>query len=436
MFLFYSTICGFRFSRSKVGYLKSSSSLTGGITIGKCTFGNIIIDDKCKIGDIISEKSKIEYLEATKQYSSMVLAGTEIPLVILDECYIPRFDISMGTRVEAYISGGQINSITFSKSSLSNNSLISFSNCKIFALIFDEFSVLGRLFFRKTQFTAEPFDWWNEDEKSLKGKYSSNGDSLFQGIKKLYLRNIEELFNKFPQPTIRISHSTLEKTEFTSCPLGDYRFEFNNSKIIDCFISGGTVPSENIVIIDDNGKPLDKNQKETHTQKASIYNQLKKIFEAQGDTYRAAQFQAKWAEYQKKVLEEAFKEEKGSLSLPKIIKHLKNEKAQDIGIFWFNQKSNRNGENWLQAIKFILVISIPAYIVFLTLSGRCFTSEPIDWSLIGYYFEFLNPVRKASFIDDIQPHWAAVGVDFIARIFIAFGIYQLIAAFRKHGRKK
>lgn len=436
IYLYYSTVCGFNFSRSKIGYVKSSSSLAGGITVGKCTCGNIIIDDKCKIGDIIIEKSNIEYLEAKRQYGSMVFTGSEIPLVVLDECYIPRFDISMGAKLEAYISGGQVNSITFSKSSLSNNSLISFSGCKIYSLIFEEFSVLGRLFFRKIQFAEQPFEWWDEDEKSLKEKYSSIGDILFQGIKRSYLRNLNEFLNKFPHPTIRIAHSSLGSTEFTNSPLGAFRFEFNNSKIKNCFISGGTEPSENIVIIDDDGKPLEKNAKETHVQKVSIYNQFKKIFEAQGDTYRAAQFQAKWAEYQKIVLEQAFKEEKNSCNIWKIIKHLKNDKAQDISIFWFNQKSNKHGEDWLQAVKFLLLVSVPTYLLFLFLAGHLYFGGDFDSSFIGYYFDFLNPVRKSNFIDGMHVPWCAKVVDFFARILIAYGIYQFIAAFRKHGRKK
>ena len=436
IYVYYSSSLSLDFSRSTVHYVKINQSYFGAVTIGKSQIGNIIADPGSKIGDFTSEKSAIDYVQLTEQFSSIFLSGTNIPLIVLENCYIPRFDIIMGSEIEAYITGGYINLVSFEKSSLSSNSLISFSESKVYALQFDEFSVFGNLFFRKIQSVNEPFNWWFLDIQELKGKFKDEIPHFFNGSLNAYDRQCKKLEKQFPTSTIRFSHSTLSKTEFTNCPLDDFRFEFNNSKITDCFISGGTIPSENIVIIDDQGNELNRETIETHRQKASIYNQFKKIFEAQGDTYRAAQFQAKWAEHQKILLEEAFKVEKKSLNLWKIVRHLKNEKAQDISIFWFNEKSNRHGENWFQAIKFILLVSIPAYVLFLTLLGRCFTSESIDLSLIGYYFEFLNPVRKASFIDEIQPNWAAVGVDFISRILIAYGIYQFIAAFRKHGRKK
>lgn len=440
IYFYYSSAKGFSFSRSTIGYFKSSSGLSGGITIGKCSIGNLLLDENCKAGNITVEKSTIEYIQASKQYSSIVLTKADIPLLILNDCSIPRFDISMGSQVEAYVTGGQINFISFSRSSLKHNCLISFSGCKIYALLFEEFSVLGRLFFRKAKYVEEPFKWWEIDKKTIKAMYSYEGEGLIQDVKNNYLQSSETLLGQFPYATIRITHSTLGTTEFTNCPLHKFRLEFNNSKIQDCFVSGGTVPSDNIIIIDDEGKPLEKNLKETHVQKASFHNQLKKVFDAQGDTYQAAQFQAKWAEHQKESLKlkyGAFKKEASFLRKPlKRLKLIFGELSQDIGIFRLNRRSNNHGESWMLALGFTIVTTGFFYLMFLWSIGKCFNSNGLDWSLIGYYFEFLTPTFNPGFVTGERPSSCSISLYYAGKAVFAYGLYQFIAAFRKHGRKK
>ncbi|MFW5872291.1 MAG: hypothetical protein ACOCUT_04215, partial [bacterium] len=432
----HSFISKFSVNSSKLNEVNFNDTCFGNISLKQNEIGNLKLRKSIKAGYIIIEKCQISFINLIESIFSLFIKDTSIKLGYIDDSKFHRIDISRGSEFEIYLKRCQINWLTFTQTTLTKNSLMSLSEGSIYCIEMDEFTIHGDLHLRKIDPQDGCFKWWWIEPNEVRKELPKGFFTVIDNQRREYLKGADELMTRFNQATIKFSHSTLGRTEFTNCKLGDFQFEFNNSRITDCFISGGTIPSKNIVIIDDKGNELDTGNVETHSQKASIYNQFKKIFESQGDAYRAAQFQAKWAEHQKLVLEKAFEKEKKSLNLWKIIRHLKNEKAQDISIFWFNQKSNRHGEDWFQAVKFILAVSIPTYILFLTFSGRCFTSEPFDCSLIGYYFEFLNPVRKASFINDIQPPSIAVIVDFIARLFIAYGLYQFIAAFRKHGRKK
>ncbi len=430
-----------RFKRSEINYLYFHDSYCGIIKIGKSNFGNIWISHNCKVGDIFIDRSKTGFINANNQFFSLIFSEAIIPLLHADNCKIQRLDVSMGSILEAYFSGCALNYISFSKTCLSSETKISFSECLVFLLQFDEFSSLGYLFFRKIQPALEFYDWWwsakNPTDRISSLPYKNK--SIFIDAKKDYLLNKDKLKKDFERPTIRLYHSTLGKTEFTNCQLGDFNFEYNNSKITECFISGGTVPDDNIVIIDDYKKSLLKNNKESFNQKASFFNQLKKIFEEQGDAFRAAQFQAKWSEHQRKYLQLEYSVLKGkaTLILPwKRLKLILGELSQDIGIFRLNRWSSNHGESWIRALGFTIITTGFFYVMFLWSIGRCFNSNGIDWSLVGYYFEFLTPTFKPDFITGERPSSGSIGLYYAGKAVFAYGLYQFIAAFRKHGRKK
>jgi hypothetical protein len=367
----------------------------------------------------------------------------------LNDCNIPTIRIALSCKLEAYITGGQINFIDFSKTILSKDTIISFSGTYIYSISLEEFAMLGNLFFRKISKL--------EDLLILDENYVPNYDEYFQDCEKSFLNKLhyhkmivwnnkiifykdlnKELKIHISNPTIRISQSSLGNTEFTDCPLGNFNFEYNNSKIVDCFISGGTIPENKISII----HPVHKEKitgLDEQRQKALFYNQLKKVFEAQGDIYNSTISQAKWAIHQEKYLKLKRKEENSittkRFSLNKL-KSLFNENSQDIYTLWLNKISNNHGESWLRALGWLFAFSFIFYILYLWSIGRCFTNSTIDFNLIGYFFEFLNPLHKFDFIPD-TPRLGGLStfLDFASKLFAAFFIYKFLSAFRKHGKK-
>lgn len=61
----------------------------------------------------------------------------------------------------------------------------------------------------------------------------------------------------------------------------------------------------------------------------------------------------------------------------------------------------------------------------------------------GYFLEFLNPIRKSDFLprallgitDEAKVPTLAIITDSASKVFNTYLIYQLVAAFRKHGKK-
>ena len=150
-----------------------------------------------------------------------------------------------------------------------------------------------------------------------------------------------------------------------------------------------------------------------------IYSQFKKMYEQRGDS-------VKFLEYQAKELEIHMNSPEISWS----------ERMNLKFAYW----SNNFGTDWVKSVNFLLKWTIPFYLVFIFLQGyRPGHDFKLFSEIFANYFEFLNPLRKYDFfITNGQPEklknltriW-----DFFARIFIAFAEYQLIQAFRKYGKK-
>lgn len=113
------------------------------------------------------------------------------------------------------------------------------------------------------------------------------------------------------------------------------------------------------------------------------------------------------------------------------------KKWEELITLWFNRMSNYFGTSWSRGIAFTFVTAFVFYILFILMLSQ--NLEP-DWSwhgfavMVKHYFQFLNVTSW-----DYKPfgimdyNWAYV-VLFIGRIFIGYGYYQVIQAFRKYGK--
>lgn len=115
--------------------------------------------------------------------------------------------------------------------------------------------------------------------------------------------------------------------------------------------------------------------------------------------------------------------------------------SQDALMFNLNNLSNKHKSSWLRGIGFTLSAAIIFYSLSIFSSGEFFISfenfyETFNSNLKAIVV-FLNPVHNPNYILDIfninnsDLNGWYYALDFIGRIFIGYGIYQTIQAFRK-----
>ena len=126
---------------------------------------------------------------------------------------------------------------------------------------------------------------------------------------------------------------------------------------------------------------------------------------------------------------------------------------QDWWMFSLNKWSNNFRRSYSRGVIFTLFSGLFFYILYLiAMDGNlrlCFDDcNTLDsliyaWDKYAYQFaEFLNPVHKVDFLkEDLSPleksptlKFFGSIADFAGRIFVGFGIYQTIQAFRKYGK--
>ncbi|GAB2599780.1 hypothetical protein [Spirosoma areae] len=390
----------FVINQSKTGKISINKSTIGKFSIEQSTVEGFAVRNQINTGEFDIINSEIGNFTGDNLYSSFHLMKATIAQFRLSNCRLTELKIEPGCKIECYIAKSAINLLDLRHLTLPKESVISFVECAMYACLMEEFTVLGNLFFLRVKNLASPFVEEVPDET-------------------------REKQSNVPVATFRIARSSLGKTEFTECDLTEFRFEFNNAKLMESFISGGTVPEKNVVIYE-----VEEGTLQWQEQNVFFYNQIRKIFEGQGDIYWATYFQAKTASYQEEVLKlRRLGERRKQIPEPYF-----NTTFWDLLTLKLNRWSNLHGESWGRALAFILVAPLPVYVLFLWAGGRLFLNTGIDWNLAGAYFTFLDPTHKIDFLKVKLTGWSSL-VDFLGRIIAGYGIYQFISAFRRHSRK-
>lgn len=224
----------------------------------------------------------------------------------------------------------------------------------------------------------------------------------------LRLHNVQ--FNK--DSIVKIDNSFLGKTELNNVDFSQAKeFYISKSNVLDLITTNTKYP-----------KNRDTYKGENEEDRRELFRQLKTISS------------------KNKEQEQIF--EGFELDIQEALTKKWNDK---IALF-LNRISNSHGQNWILALIFTLLSSLIFFILYVislqntfdfrlifNSKGYQFLNTPI-LDYFKYYFEFLNPTHRFNFItDDIN--FASSFWDFLGRTFTGYGIYQLIAAFRKHGKK-
>lgn len=107
---------------------------------------------------------------------------------------------------------------------------------------------------------------------------------------------------------------------------------------------------------------------------------------------------------------------------------------------WLNRISTNHGQSWQRGLGMTLTVSAAFFGVYL-LSLRIWPGTSFIYFLKvwSYSLEFINPIHDAGFVAEelsgVSETSLSRIIEGLSRIFIAYFIYQLIQAFRKHGKK-
>lgn len=249
-----------------------------------------------------------------------------------------------------------------------------------------------------------------------------NFDS-FLNYGNIYIKNI---LAQGKDPQINIELSDLGKTSFIGSDLRNVILNFKSSKIVECFISNTELPNK---ISTENS---DENQKRL------IFSQLKKVFENRGDSVQANNYLAQEMNSFYSSLKWKWGINAG---------WFKNGKNWEIINLGLNKFSSNHGHSWQRGLFSTFIVSVFLYTLYCKSLGYYISLPSTKLNvenflkLSSYFLEFINPIHKADFIAEKV---LAKGLDIpsisrfiegISRIFITYFVYQLIQAFRKHGKK-
>lgn len=141
-----------------------------------------------------------------------------------------------------------------------------------------------------------------------------------------------------------------------------------------------------------------------------IYNQLKKIARNKGDVDTSNKFE--------------------SLELRQLL--FSKKMGFDSILLFLNFISNNNGRSWFQGVLFTLSIGLLFFILYLKSLGIAFHYNDCYQDYVRFISSF--PKLELKEYENLNENWKAQLVLWLSRIFISYGIYQTIAAFRKYGK--
>ncbi len=124
-------------------------------------------------------------------------------------------------------------------------------------------------------------------------------------------------------------------------------------------------------------------------------------------------------------------------------RRLKSERRRwkdfwDYSLLTLNRVSNKHKTNYWRGFLFTAIIGW-VFFYFALITTELISTEinPFNWSLdtfslsAKHYFISLTPTHKYTYMDELKPNSWFYLWDFLGRLFIAYGIYQSVQAFRK-----
>ena len=142
-------------------------------------------------------------------------------------------------------------------------------------------------------------------------------------------------------------------------------------------------------------------------------------------------------EYQNFALQESVVHRKEVFDKLKIKDNWFNS-LYDYILLTLNRFSNKHVTSYWRGIIFTAIVGVIFfYLSLVSTKSYSISFNPRNWSCeslqlsIKYLFISLSPVHKHTYMDELNPETMFYVADFAGRLFVSYGIYQTIQAFRK-----
>jgi hypothetical protein len=219
---------------------------------------------------------------------------------------------------------------------------------------------------------------------------------------------------------IQFHKSNLDNTSFDNINfdryglVSFYRTKFSETVFTSCRFPKNAINFEKFKALENVHYP-DKKGDNFYKDQYAVYLQLKTALEAAGNFYEAQKLFA--------ISNDA-------------LRKIDDVTGSDKFILWVNSNSNNHGLSIKRPVLWFFAFTIPLYILYLWSLDRVFNNSEIDYDLIGYYFSFIDLTHRHDFlVDKSEFNAPMLIIDYITKLLVGFFIYQLVAAFRKYGKK-
>lgn len=116
------------------------------------------------------------------------------------------------------------------------------------------------------------------------------------------------------------------------------------------------------------------------------------------------------------------------------------KEIQNLLLIYLNKFSSRHGTSWWRGVLFTFGIGLFFFYISIIATDNYSVGfsniNLIDFtSCVKYFFTFILPTHSINYLDAESPKVFYYLWDFLGRIFVSYGIYQTIQAFRKYKNK-
>lgn len=209
---------------------------------------------------------------------------------------------------------------------------------------------------------------------------------------------------------IKFFNSDMKNSNFNSCNVaGDVVFE--NSRVQDMTVFKTDFPKRVV---------FSTNREKTDYGSAQLFfGQLQHAYSKQGDNIRASEMK--------------------TLELEAHFHNLPWKKFGSKLNLLLNSLSNDFGRSWTKGVLFTFVFGFLFFQLILFSSPEYVFSLRFNGEMWGTYLKFMNPLRQIDLMDIftlkiLTFNGISYTLDFLGRVFVAYGYYQTIQAFRRFGK--
>lgn len=262
----------------------------------------------------------------------------------------------------------------------------------------------------------------------------------FGGFTNLKITNLRSEKNE-DNGLIEFRRSSFQKLELIGNDFQGYDFiAFENSDITSAFIADTSFPDvvkKPIEIInkgaESEGDEKKVFYKEDDRQAKLFFEQLKTVFQKQGNRTEALTYQSKELNAQYKL-----------------ISLWDSATTLDKTTLWFGKWSSNFGTSWIRGLGFFGVTSVILFFLLMisTRGVRLIWPWKMTWTdfnyFAGHYFEFINPTsyiwKKWDLLETLEGgtgevRWGLKALLLFSKVWMVAIIYQIVQAFRKFGRR-